>query len=198
MPLKYYLFDLDDTIIDTKIYAEMYSPVLDMISSKKKMTLEKIDAKAASFGLQKNKFDRWDSGELCKHLGLLEEYYSILEMHIKVMPELNENVFKVFKRIKSKGGKIGIVSNSMERTIKAYIQKYALGEYLDLVFSWDEANCKKRQVEYWESLAKKRKIKPSECLVIGDDPEQDVEVPAKAGFHTLLVKSPKDFAKILP
>ncbi|MBI4448858.1 HAD family hydrolase [Candidatus Woesearchaeota archaeon] len=155
-----------------------------------------LDNRAENAGLQKNKFGRWDSGELCKQWDLLEEYYQVLETHIKVLPVLKGNVIKTFERIKAKGGKIGLVSNSMARTIMGYVNKYGLRKYLDFVFSRDDAGCKKDKEEYWKSLIEKRHLKPAECLVIGDDPEHDVKTPSKLGFKTLLVSSSEDFDKI--
>lgn len=196
MPPDYYLFDLDDTIIDTKIYAEVYEPLLDMICSTLKLTREGLDQKAEKAGLQRNKFGRWDTGELCKQWDLLEEYYMILEAHIKVLPVLKGNVIKTFERIKAKGGKIGIISNSMTRTINSYVNKYGLKRYLDFVFSRDDSGCKKDKADYWKALIKKYHLKPAECLVIGDDPEQDDVVPRKLGFNTFIVRSPEEFDQI--
>ena len=76
MTINTYLFDLDDTLISTKIYAEIYKPILKMV--KKKLTDKQLDQKAKELGLEKNKFDRWDTGDLCRELKLLEEYYIVL------------------------------------------------------------------------------------------------------------------------
>ena len=126
MAIKVYLFDFDDTIISTKIYAELYQPLLKMIKSKLKLTDAQLNQKAESLGLTKNKFGRWDTGDLCRELNLLEEYYQVLEKQIKVMPVLHDTVINVFKKIKAKKRKIAVVSNSMHRTINTYLHKYNL------------------------------------------------------------------------
>src|SRR3989338_5872375 len=126
MAIKVYLFDFDDTIISTKIYAELYQPLLKMIKSKLKLTDIQLNQKAEDLDLKKNKFGRWDTGDLCRELNLLEEYYRVLEKQIKVMPVLHDTVISVFKNIKSKKKKIAIISNSMRRTVNAYLQKYDL------------------------------------------------------------------------
>ncbi len=196
MAIKVYLFDFDDTIISTKIYAELYQPLLKMIKSKLKLTDPQLNQKAEDLGLKKNKFGRWDTGDLCRELNLLEEYYQVLEKQIKVMPVLHDTVINVFKKIKAKKRKIAVVSNSMRRTVNAYLHKYNLEKYLDFTFMRDDAQCKKSDDTYWKTLIKKHKLNPKECLVIGDDPEQDGAIPEKFGFNTLIIKSPKDLEKV--
>jgi len=197
MTITTYLFDFDDTIISTKIYAELYQPLLKMVKSKLKLTNSQLKQKAEDLGLKKNKFDRWDTGDLCRELNLLEEYYQVLEKQIKVMPVLHDTVINTFKKIKAKKRKIAIVSNSMRRTVNAYLHKYELVQYLDFTFTRDDAQCKKRDDPFWQKLIKKQKLNPRECLVIGDDPEQDVIVPKKLGFNTFLIKQPQDLLNVL-
>src|SRR3989344_7244083 len=196
MTIKTYLFDFDDTIISTKIYAELYQPLLKMIKSKLKLTDAQLNQKAESLGLTKNKFGRWDTGDLCRELNLLEEYYQVLEKQIKVMPVLHDTVISTFKKIKANKKKIGIVSNSMLRTVNAYLHKYELEQYLDFTFTRDDTQCKKSDDAYWQKLIRKQKINPKECLVIGDDPEQDGAIPEKFGFNTLIIKSQHDLKKV--
>ena len=195
MAIKIYLFDLDDTIIDTKIYAKIYTPILNMIQKKLDLNNKQLDEKAKELNLEKNKFSRWDTGELCKELNLLEEYYKILEKQIKVMPVLHKTILNVFREIKKQNKKIGIVSNSMTRTIKAYLNRYKLNDYIDFIFSIDDSGCKKRDEKYWKTLIEKKKLNPEECLVIGDDIIQDVKTPERVGFNTFLIKKPSDLKK---
>src|SRR3989344_5094637 len=126
MTIKVYLFDFDDTIISTKIYAEIYQPLLKMIKSKLKLTDSQLRKKAVALGLTKNKFGRWDTGDLCRELGLLAEYYEELEKMIEMVPVLRDSVLDVFSKLREKKKKIGVVSNSMRRTIELYLQKYNL------------------------------------------------------------------------
>jgi len=194
--IKTYLFDLDDTLIDTKIYAKLYPQILFMIKSKKGLVGIELDAKAASFGLKKNKFGRWDTGDLCKELGLLEEYYAELERLIEIEPVLHDTVERTFSKLKKKGMKIGIVSNSMHITIQAYLTKYKLTKSVDFVFSSDDAGCRKDNVIFWKKLIEKQKLKPEECLMIGDDELEDIQSPQKCRFKTFLIKEPQDLERI--
>lgn len=197
MVIRTYLFDLDDTLISTKIYAEIYEPVLKMIEKKLKIKREEIDGKAEELGFKKNKFGRWDSGDLCREVGLVDEYYSILGKQIGVVPVLYDTVIDLFKKIKSEKKRIGIVSNSMQRTIRLYLQKYNLLRYIEFIFSQDDAGCRKNDQRFWKKLIVKEKLIVRECLVIGDNPIDDGEVPQKLGFKTRLIKDKRDLTKIV-
>lgn len=192
-----YLFDLDDTLIDTAIYARLYPAILLLIEQKKGLKGADLDLKANSSGLKKNKSGRWDTGDLCKVLGLLEEYYAELENLIEVEPVLHDNVKRMFTKLKSNQKTIGIVSNSMHRTIQAYLIKYKLTRYIDFVFSSDDLGCRKDHDAYWKHLIKKQKLNPTECMVVGDDEFEDQEIPAKLGFNTFLITSPADLEKVV-
>lgn len=197
MPITTYLFDFDDTLINTTIYANIYEPILLMIRKKLKLTRGEIDEKANEWGFKKNRFGRWDTGDLCRELGLVEDYYQILGKHIDVIPVLHDTVIELFKNIKSDKKRIGIVSNSMQRTIQLYLQKYDLLKYIDFVFSQDDAGYRKNDDQFWKKLILKEKLIVKECLVIGDNPVEDVEIPKRLGFKTRLIEDKEDLAKIV-
>jgi len=195
--IKTYLFDLDDTLIDTSIYARLYPKIISLIERKKTLKGAELDMKAISFGLKKNKFGRWDTGDLCGGLGLLEEYYAELETAIEIESVLHDTVEGIFAKLKKKGMKIGIVSNSMQRTIQAYLTKYKLAKYVDFIFSSEDAGCRKDNDLYWKKLIEKQQLKPQECLMVGDDELEDVQIPAKFGFKTFLIQKPVDLEKVI-
>ncbi len=195
--VKVYLFDFDDTIISTKIYAEIYPLILELIKNKRKLTEREINQKAREFGLKKNGFGRWDSGELCQKLGLIEEYYPLLEEHIPLIPVLHVKSITLFQKLKAQKKKVGIVSNSMRRTIELYLQRYDLHRFVDFMFTSEDAGCNKDKVQYWKKLKAVQKLNPAECLVIGDHPLEDNTLPRKVGFKTFLLKSPADLPNVL-
>jgi HAD superfamily hydrolase (TIGR01549 family) len=190
-----YLFDLDDTLIDTKIYSKIYPLIVSKICSDLDINEKELFVKAASLGMKKNKHGNYDSGELCKKLDLLDLYYPILEEEIKVNDVLFSEVKEVFSTLVSRGNKIGIVSNSMLRTIKLYLDKYNLS--VDFIFSSDYTGCNKDSVDYWKKLIAAESLVPSECIVIGDDYEEDVKVPSSLGFKTFYLDSRDKWKDIL-
>lgn len=197
MAVTTYLFDLDDTLIDTKIYAEIYLPVLKMVGEKSNLSRKQIEKKAKELGLKKNKFGRWDTGDLCAGLGLLNEYYEILEKKVEVLPVLHQEIISLFAELKKEKRKIGIVSNSMKKTIKLYLKKYGLEHFINFIFSQDDAHCRKNKISYWKGLIKEHHLKPEECLVVGDNSFEDGEMPQRLGFSAFLISSPNDLNNVL-
>jgi HAD superfamily hydrolase (TIGR01549 family) len=182
-----YLFDLDDTLIDSKIYKEIYPEIVEKVCLQLSLNEKELFEKAENLELKKNKYDNFDSGELCKKLNLLDLYYSILEKNIKIKEVLHENVLEVFSALRKNGKRISIVSNSMLRTIKLYINKYQLK--VDFIFSSDLTGCNKDSVKYWKKLITAENLDPKECLVIGDNYLEDIEIPVSLGFKTFYLDS---------
>ncbi|MBI2665936.1 HAD family hydrolase [Candidatus Woesearchaeota archaeon] len=179
------LFDVDGTIIDETIYAKMYSKIINLIQEKLNLNNFQINKKAKNYGLKKNKLGRWDTGELCKLFGLLNDYYLILNREINRKPPLNKRVANHLNKLKEDEKTIGIVSNSFRKTIRLYLKKYSLP--FNFIYSSDDAKCKKDNKKFWLKLIRKRKLNPKECLVIGNDLIEDQKIPRSVGFRTLRI-----------
>ncbi len=177
-----FLFDLDGTLINDSIYIRIYPKIIGMIKTKKKLSFSEINQKAQQLGLKKN-HGRYDSGDLCRKLGLLKEYYQILECNLRYS-QPNKRVIHLIRK-HSKKKRIGIVSNSMKRTINLYLDHYHLK--VNFIFSAEDAGCKKDSLIYWEKLIEQYKINPKESLVLGDHILEDHLVPKKLNFQTKLV-----------
>ena len=164
-----FLFDLDDTLIDSHIYAKIYQPILQMIQKKLGRTISQIEQKAKAQGLVKNKAGRWDTGDLCRELGLLPKYYEILEKEIEIVPILRQEIVPLFQEIKKKRKNIGITSNSMQQTARMYLKRYQLEKYVSFIYSSEDAGCPKGKESYWKQLTEKHQLIPAQCLVVGDN-----------------------------
>lgn len=179
-----FLFDLDGTLIDPRIYARIYSPIMKMVKRKLKLSEKELSKKIKSFGLVKNSQKRYDSGEICREFGLMKEYYQILKKEIRKNKSWQKPMIQEIKKIKNH--RIGIVSNSFHRTIKLYLTSAKLK--VDFIFGSDNAGCKKDKPEYWKRLIRQYHLRSKECLVVGDNLKEDYLVPRKFGFSTKKVK----------
>ncbi len=194
--VKYFLFDLDGTLINVSIYAEIYQDILNMISESKGISGVELFAKAEESGLLLNEFGRYDSGELCKIFGLLEEYYAVLKRSVAVKKRVHSDALLVLSSLKERGFIVAVVSNSMRRTILSYLEKYLLLEYVDFIFCSDDAGCNKNDSLFWKKLIDSKGLDPKDCVVVGDNKYEDVKVPIEFGFNSFYVgeggKSLKD------
>lgn len=174
------LFDLDGTLIDEKVYAQIYPKIIKLV--RQKLRGKDFEQFCHAHRLRKNRYGRYDSGDICRKAGLLKEYYQILENEIKRSSVVRSKGMVLLRKLRKQGYAIGIVSNSMKRTIRLYVNAYSLKP--DFIFSSENAGCRKDNPLFWKRLAKAQKLNPQECLVIGDDPVEDGVVPGKLGFRT--------------
>ncbi|MCK5107494.1 MAG: HAD family hydrolase [Nanoarchaeota archaeon] len=180
MMIKTYLFDLDDTLIDSCVYKNSYDSIISKVKEIKNWDAEGLDKFAQENNIKKSEWG-YDTGELCNILDLLDVYYELLEDEIRTHKKLKFDVNKKFKELKQKKIKIGICSNSMKRTIKIQLGAHDIKGH-DFIFSSKDAGVKKDKKEYWQALIKKYNLIPNECLVIGDDEIDDKQIPSSLGF----------------
>ena len=62
-------------------------------------------------------------------------------------------------------------------------------EYIDYAITGCEAGCDKSNPKMYLKLLALLKVKPNECVVVGDDIQLDVRIPKKLGIHTILARS---------
>lgn len=195
MAVNTYLFNLH-TLVGTKVYADIYDQFVSYLKKKFKWSDKELDAKAKELKLKKTN-GRYDSGELSREFGTLDFYYKILQQNIQFDEFVHNKVSEVLMYLKNNGMKIGVISNSMIKTIQLYIRTYRWVGFIDFTFSAEEADAKKNEDAFWKKLIEDEKLNPKECLVVGDDPVQDVRMPKRCGFRTMSVKKLEDLSKII-
>lgn len=189
--ISHVLFDLDNTLIDESIYKKIFPKLKKEI--KKRLH---IDEKRLRELLKKQKIPfgkRFDTGTFCRKNGLLRIYYPVLRSELKKNDYLGKDVKKIFSFLKKKKIKIGIVSNSMKKTIELFTIAYKIKP--GFIFSSTDAGCEKKHRRYWEMLVKSKYLKPQECIMIGNS-MQDIRIPRELGFNTIKIKNTKELSAI--
>ena len=112
--------------------------------------------------------------------GLLEPYPHVME----VMYELNR-----------RGIKLAIVSDAPR--LKAWIRLVSmkLNHLFDVVISFDDTKEFKPSPRPFLLAFKKLRLKPSQCLMVGDRPERDIKGAKKLGVITCFAKYGNPTAK---
>ncbi|MBT4351501.1 HAD hydrolase-like protein [archaeon] len=174
-----YLFDLDDTIIDASIYTKMYQPIINKLAEQiSAIELQKIINEIK----KETKKSRVDTYELCEKLNCTEFYYDLLEQYIEEYGKLKFDIVSVFKKIKNNGKKIGIVSNSKEKTINLFLKYFNLNQYVELIISGNKSD-----PDFWQTMIIKYKFDKQTTLLIDND-DDVIELAKASGLKALKIK----------
>lgn len=203
--LKAALFDLDNTLIhfDEREFFEAYVPEISRVFSDlmppetliEKMLLStqmlvmnnngqmnNAEYFMASFsqGYEKYKDEIWKR---------FIKFYETQFDQFKSLVSATPGVRKVFVKLKNMGVKLVIASNPIWPEIVQLkrLSWAGLGDWnFELVTHIENMSHCKPHIEYYLEVCQKINEKPDECLMIGNDPVNDLVV-AKIGMKTFLV-----------
>ncbi len=193
--IKNYLFDLDGTLINKKIYRDSYPFLVEAFCKKAEITEVEMRTKLIASGIKPLPHGDFDSGDIAKYFGYYDLYYSVLEKYLSTHDVLMDDVEEVLSTLKEKGMTIGVVSNSMRKTINMHLEGAGILKYIDFIYSSEDAGCSKPNDEFWNYFIQDSQVSPAESLFIGDNSIDDVEFPSRFDFGTLLVNN--DLIKVL-
>lgn len=99
-------------------------------------------------------------------------------------PHVSEVLFELKKR----GIKLAIVSDAPR--LKAWIRLVSMkiNHLFDVVVTFEDTKEFKPSTKPFEISFKKLKVKPQECLMVGDRPERDITGAKKLGMNTCFAK----------
>jgi len=187
--IETYLFDLDDTIIDTSIYSRIYNDVINAILSN--VEVSKIELQQLITRLKTDSGrQKVDTFELCKELNCEDLYYDTLERQIKHTYTLKtKSIPTVFRKIKAANKRIGVVTQAQEKTAKLFLKRFSLDEHVSFI-----ASGKKENLVFWITLEKKFDLVKENTMVI-DDRDDILEKASQCGYKTLNVKNIEEIEK---
>ncbi|MBU0629062.1 MAG: TIGR02253 family HAD-type hydrolase [Nanoarchaeota archaeon] len=194
--IKAILFDLDNTLIDFMRMKKnsCEAAISAMIDAGLKINKEK--AITALFklydkhGLEENKifqkFLKEETGEVDYRIlaNAIVAYRGVRSSYMQPYPHTDYVLIK----LKSKGIKLGIVTDAPK--LKAWIRLMSMkiGNFFDVVVAYEDTKQLKPSSLPFEAALKKLKLKPEECLMVGDMPHRDVEGAKKLGIKTCFAK----------
>ncbi len=203
--IKAVLFDLDNTLIDFLKMKKMScdAAITAMIGAGLKVKQDKalkiLFDLYDKYGLEeKSIFQKF----LKKVSGKVD--YKILANGIVAYRRIRSgllepfpNVDYVLLKLKSRGIKIAIVTDAPK--LKAWLRLAAmkLSNFFDIVVAFEDTKRLKPSKMPFEAALKQLKVKPEECLMVGDWPERDIKGAAELGMKTCFAKygNPKAKAK---
>jgi len=200
--IKAIIFDLDNTLIDfMRMKRLSCEAAMDaMISAGLKINKEKglkiIFQLYSQYGFEYQKIFQVF---LKKVLGKID--YGIMASGIVAYRRVKEgllypypNVVPTLNRLRKKY-KLAILSDAPR--IQAWIRLAAMQiqDKFDLVITFDETKSKKPSLKPFLYILKKLKLKPEECVMIGDSLKRDIAPAKEIGFKTVFAKYGEDKEK---
>jgi putative hydrolase of the HAD superfamily len=194
--IKAIIFDIDNTLIDFMAMKREASAAAAgaMIESGLQDAPEDLPDRLFDFYLEhgiesddafekylKQEYETVDYRILAAAINAyLERKYHYLKPYPDVVDTLNE--------LKQQGFKLGVVSDGLR--VKAWMRLNGAGldRYFDAVVTYEDTGKRKPSKEPFLRICEELKVRPEECLMLGDWPERDVQGGRLAGMKTCLAK----------
>jgi beta-phosphoglucomutase len=192
MSIKAVIFDMDGVLIDAREWHyETLNRALKLFGSE----ISRYDHLVTFDGLPtKRKLEMLSSNEgLPKGLhGLinnLKQQYTIEVVHTKCKPVFQQQY--ALAKLKSRGLRLAVCSNSIRNTVQVMMEKAALIDYLEFYLSNQDVQKGKPDPAIYNLAISKLKLNPKECLIVEDN-EHGIRAAVASGAHVLKVGSPAD------
>lgn len=176
--IKAVVFDLDDTLIEEISYIKSgFKIISEVISKENKM--DKDTVYNDMFNLF-NKSSKYVYNRLFDKYGLSytnEDIMRFVNLYREHKPDifLNDKNVNLLKKLKSKGYKIGIITDGYKESQRQKIRVLKLNSYVDEIVVTDELGR-----DYWkphpkafEVIKEKLNVDFNQMIYIGDNPEKD-------------------------
>lgn len=182
------IFDLDDTLYSETDYVRSgYRQIAKVCPE-----IPDMYAKLWSvFGHEKNPIDAILKSE---HLYSEEKLRECLSAYREQAPDIHlyDGVADMLLRLRSKGHRLGIITDGRPEGQHAKIEALGLKEYFDKIIITDELGgigFRKPNPRAFEEMRQALHIEYSEMVYIGDNIHKDFIAPKKLGMETILFKN---------
>lgn len=176
--VKAVIFDLDDTLISEKQYIESgYHHIAKILDGKLEIAEEVIFSQLINLLKEssKNVFNRLLDRHVIDYskemiINLVEEYRN----HFPVI-ELYDDVLPCIQHIKSKGVKVGIITDGYANAQHQKLKAVRAYDYFDEIIITDELGreFQKPHPKAFEVMREKLNVEFHEMIYVGDNPEKD-------------------------
>jgi putative hydrolase of the HAD superfamily len=197
---KAVIFDLFGTLVDNFTVPEYQRVLAEMSAVLKAPTDRFSQLWRDTFRLRTNGTHRTHQDSIryiCRELGLtvtegqVEEAAALrLAYTIKALKPRPQAV-PVIKKLKSMGYKVGLISDCSPETPAAWSQTLFRGLFDVTVFSC-KAGMKKPDPRIYRLATEGLKVKPEDCLYIGDGSSQELTGARQAGMTPVLIRVPDE------
>jgi pyrophosphatase PpaX len=184
--IKAVLFDLDGTLVDS---SEAIIKAVEKALESKGLTCNRAKV-ARMIGLPlENIF-----GVLASNLSeqeiwqLVHEYRKYYMAHHLENTTIHPSAQMVLRKLKAKGFKLGIITTKYREPVMDVLSHFGIAELFDVVVTGYEVIKHKPAPDIVLEAAKRLRVDPKQCVVVGDSP-LDVQAGKQAGTFTIAVLS---------
>jgi putative hydrolase of the HAD superfamily len=190
--IKAVIFDLDNTILDRSktfrnfaaSFVQTYFGHLEttdgLIERMIELDQDGYKEKTAMFG---EMLDEWP----WKVKPGLDELMDDYRLHYVRNATLMDQASEVLQAVKS-NYRVGLITNGRTDIQYGIIDRLGLRHVFDFILVSEEAGVKKPDPRIFEMAVERLKLRPDECVYVGDHPRNDIEGAAKAGMKTVWIK----------
>jgi len=194
--IKAVLFDLDNTLIDFWKMKKMTcdAAISSMIDAGLKVNKEK--ALKELFGIfEKHGFEDSTVFQkfLIKKLGKVD--YRILAHGVVAYRKVRigflepyPHVVSTLLELKEKGLKLAIVTDAPKLKAWMRLASMRISDYFDAVVAFEDTKHLKPSSLPFEAALNKLRVRPENCLMIGDWPERDIKGAKRLGMKTCFAR----------
>lgn len=123
--------------------------------------------------------------ELHKFINDMKQRYTMEIVNAKCKPRFIHEY--ALSKLKAKGYKLAVASNSIRSTIDVMMKKVELDRYLDFVISNEDVVKPKPDPEMYTTVINRFGVSPGECLVVEDN-DHGIRAAKASGAHVLEVR----------
>ena len=204
--IKAVLFDLDNTLIDfMKVKRSSVDAAIDAMLAagvrvKKKKAGKILYALYKEYGIEHQqifqKFLRAVLGKLDYKI-LAEGIVAYRKTQAGIMMPYSD-VVPTLRQLRRMGPKLAIVSDAPRLRAWLRLVEMELQDYFDVVVCFEDTGSFKHTGLPFKKALRLLKLKPGDCLMVGDWPERDIVGAKKLGIHAVFARygaSPRAKAK---
>lgn len=191
-PIRAVIFDMDGVLIDAREWHfEALNRALALLGYEisRFEHLTTYDGLPTRRKLQMLSVERGLPEALHPFLSALKQQYTMEYVALRCRPVFQHEY--ALARLKARGLRIGVASNSVRASVEEMMDRSALRPYLDCLVSNQDVRKGKPDPEIYQEAMRRLDVAPAETLVVEDN-ANGIAAAEAAGAHVLVVDSPED------
>ena len=114
---------------------------------------------------------------------------NLFRVHSRKLMRPYKNTISTLKKLKEEGKGVYLLSNAQRIFTYPEIEQSGILPYFDAIYISSDLEMMKPQKEFMEALLKGEKLKKSECVMVGNDPDSDFRVAVRNGMDCILLNT---------